>query len=167
MLFMGEEWGARTPFLFFCDFGPELARAVTEGRRGEFARFAAFASPAARAAIPDPNARATFERSRLDWAERESGAGRARLALVSQLLGLRREHLAPRLAGAKSGRYAVNGELLRVAWPLGDGARIHLAANFGESRGARDAPGRTLYALRTQAPSHLPRGAVRWSLETP
>jgi 1,4-alpha-glucan branching enzyme len=39
LLFMGEEFGADTPFLFFCDFGPELAAAVTQGRRREFARF--------------------------------------------------------------------------------------------------------------------------------
>ena len=56
MLFMGEEWGAETPFLFFCDFEGPLADAVREGRRREFARFPAFADPAARERIPDPAA---------------------------------------------------------------------------------------------------------------
>ena len=56
MLFMGEEFAARTPFLYFCDFGPELADAVPQGRREEFGRFAAFADEAARERIPDPNA---------------------------------------------------------------------------------------------------------------
>ncbi|MDH5265284.1 MAG: malto-oligosyltrehalose trehalohydrolase, partial [Betaproteobacteria bacterium] len=63
MLFMGEEWAASTPFLYFCDFGPELARAVADGRRGEFARFAAFAGEAARASIPDPGALQTWSAS--------------------------------------------------------------------------------------------------------
>ena len=48
MLFMGEEFATTQPFLFFCDFGPELANAVTEGRRREFSRFAHFADPAVR-----------------------------------------------------------------------------------------------------------------------
>src|SRR5207302_10354828 len=56
LLFMGEEMGARTPFQFFCDFGPDLAKAVTEGRRNEFAGFARFSDPTVRERIPDPNA---------------------------------------------------------------------------------------------------------------
>ncbi len=54
LLFMGEEWDASTPFLFFSDFGADLARAVTEGRRKEFAAWPAFADPATRERIPDP-----------------------------------------------------------------------------------------------------------------
>src|SRR6266550_7034457 len=67
LLLMGEEFGASTPFLFFCDFDGELATAVTEGRRNEFARFKKFSSPAKRASIPDPNAETTFTSSKLDW----------------------------------------------------------------------------------------------------
>ena len=47
MLFMGEEWGAKQPFLFFCDFSGELAEAVRKGRREEFSRFPEFADPGA------------------------------------------------------------------------------------------------------------------------
>src|SRR5690606_5964312 len=67
MLFMGEELGATTPFLFFCDYEGELADAVREGRRREFAAFARFSAPEAREGIPDPNAESTFAASRLDW----------------------------------------------------------------------------------------------------
>ncbi len=70
MLFMGEEFAASTPFLFFCDFGPELALSVSNGRRQEFKRFAAFADDAAVARIPDPNAESTFIGSKLRWQER-------------------------------------------------------------------------------------------------
>src|SRR5262249_29847139 len=112
MLFMGEEFAASTPFLYFCDFHGELARAVREGRRSEFARFAAFADPAAREAIADPNDEATFVRSRLDWGERASAPHRAWLALYGTLLALRHEHLVPRLCEAGSGRCAVDDESL-------------------------------------------------------
>ena len=63
LLFMGEEDASRTPFYFFSDYRDALADAVREGRRREFAKFAAFADPARRDAIPDPNAASTFEES--------------------------------------------------------------------------------------------------------
>lgn len=131
MLFMGEEFAASTPFLFFCDFGPELARAVREGRRREFARFTGFSDPAALARIPDPGSEATFESSRLRWEERDHGAHRDRLDLVRRLLELRHRHVTPRLAGTESGGSLelLNGAL-RVEWRLGDGARLRLLANL-------------------------------------
>jgi maltooligosyltrehalose trehalohydrolase len=89
MFFMGEEFAAATPFLYFCDFAPALAHAVAEGRRGEFARFAAFADPAARAAVPDPGSPDTFARSKLDWASVSRAPHRERLKLVRMLLYLR------------------------------------------------------------------------------
>jgi maltooligosyltrehalose trehalohydrolase len=81
LLFMGQEWAATSPFLFFTDHEAELGRQVTEGRRAEFGSFAAFADPAWRTSIPDPQRRDTFERSRLDWneASRSPHAGVRRL----------------------------------------------------------------------------------------
>ncbi len=99
MLFMGEEWGAGTPFLYFCDFAGDLARAVTEGRRNEFGRFARFADAQARAAIPDPNALDTFQRSRLDWRERRRAAARRMAGAVHPAAAA-----APCRADAASGR---------------------------------------------------------------
>jgi maltooligosyltrehalose trehalohydrolase len=134
MLFMGEEFAARTPFQFFCDFGPELAAAVTRGRRGEFERFASFARE-----IPDPNDEATFLRSKLDWSARDP----ARLALVRELLALRQRHLVPRLAGARSGTYLVDEGALKVVWPLGDGARWNMT--FKPQGGAAMPAGEPVY----------------------
>jgi maltooligosyltrehalose trehalohydrolase len=81
LLFMGQEWAASSPFQFFTDHEEELGRKVTEGRREEFKSFAAFADPVRRAAIPDPQQRDTFERSRLQWSEvtRQPHAGFRRL----------------------------------------------------------------------------------------
>ncbi|HSK10455.1 MAG TPA: malto-oligosyltrehalose trehalohydrolase [Vicinamibacterales bacterium] len=92
LLFMGQEWAASTPFLFFTDHGEELGRLVTEGRRREFKSFSAFADPAARERIPDPQAPGTFEASRLDWdeAEREPHAGVRRF--YRRMLALRAGH---------------------------------------------------------------------------
>ncbi|HET7877064.1 MAG TPA: malto-oligosyltrehalose trehalohydrolase, partial [Methylomirabilota bacterium] len=67
LVFMGQEWGAAEPFLFFSDLGPDLGPAVAEGRRREFARFREFGDAAARERIPDPQAAETYGRSVLDW----------------------------------------------------------------------------------------------------
>ena len=71
MLFMGEEWGSKAPFPFFCDFQGELADAVRNGRRNEFA--GAYAKY--RDEIPDPLDVSTFQAAMLDWEAREPGAG--------------------------------------------------------------------------------------------
>ena len=89
MLFMGQEWAAGSPFLYFTDHHEELGRAVREGRRREFKTFAAFADPAARERIPDPQAARTFESSRLDWAELDREPHASVLRLYRALLALR------------------------------------------------------------------------------
>ena len=80
---------------------------MREGRRREFAGFAAFAGASSEALshVPDPNAASTFEASRLDWARRDSSEGQARLAEVRDLLALRRERIVPHLAGVGGGRH--------------------------------------------------------------
>jgi maltooligosyltrehalose trehalohydrolase len=95
MLFMGQEWAASTPFLYFTDHKPDLGAAITEGRRGEFAAFAAFADPIARAAIPDPQDPESFARSRLVWDERAAPmqAGVERLYRATLQLRMREPSL--------------------------------------------------------------------------
>jgi maltooligosyltrehalose trehalohydrolase len=90
LLFMGQEWAATTPFLYFTDHNAELGRLVTQGRRSEFSRFAAFQDEATRSRIPDPQAPETFEASRLKWDERDRPAHAAVLALYQALLKIRR-----------------------------------------------------------------------------
>ena len=104
LLFMGEEWGATQPFCFFTDFHDELADAVREGRRREFQKFPQFADETARAAIPDPNALATFVASRLDWSVPQDPEHADWLAWTSELLRIRRDEIVPLLpAIAKRG----------------------------------------------------------------
>ncbi len=96
LLWMGQEWAASSPFLFFTDHHEELGRQVTAGRRREFAAFSAFRG----AEIPDPQAEATFRRSMLNRAERERPPHAGVLSLYRALLRLRREHPALRSDGA-------------------------------------------------------------------
>jgi len=164
LLFMGEEFAASTPFLFFCDFGPELAAAVTRGRREEFGRFERFRDPAAQAAIPDPNDPGTFAQSKLRWAELDQPAHRAWHAFYRDLLALRHRHIVPRLARMRSGgTFAVlAGAALRVDWTLGDGARQHLLANLSDARcdGIDVPPGEVIYASDPPAKSGSAAGTL-------
>lgn len=134
LLFMGEEWHSLTPFLFFCDFEPGLAGAVTEGRRKEFARFERFADPAERQRIPDPAACETFDASRLDWEKLLEPGHQVWLHHYQQVLTLRRREIVPRLpatpgAAANFLLFGRNG--LQAEWRLGDGTQLSLVANAG------------------------------------
>ncbi|MEX2571540.1 MAG: malto-oligosyltrehalose trehalohydrolase [Gemmatimonadota bacterium] len=92
LVWMGQEWAASSPFLYFTDHPEELGRLVTAGRREEFGRFSAFRDAAVRERIPDPQSPATFEASKLVWAERDRPPHAGTLTLYRTLLHLRREH---------------------------------------------------------------------------
>jgi maltooligosyltrehalose trehalohydrolase len=86
MLFMGEEWGATTPWQFFTSYdNPELAEAVRKGRRAEFA-----ATGWAEDEVPDPQDPATRERSTLNWAELENPDQATLYQWYRKLISLRR-----------------------------------------------------------------------------
>ncbi|QCI11701.1 malto-oligosyltrehalose trehalohydrolase [Pseudomonas putida] len=127
LLFMGDDDGSRTPFLFFTDFHDELADAVREGRRGEFAHFAAFNDPEQRERIPDPNAQATFTASQPNSHEVLAGWH----GLYQQLLNLRRTHIAPHLPGSRALGAEVLGEkALSARWRLGNGSTLRIDLNL-------------------------------------
>ena len=88
MLFQGEEWGASTPFQYFTDHQDAgLGRAVSEGRRSEFAYFGWGPDD-----VPDPQDRGTFERSKLDWDELQREPHCSLLEWHRELIRLRRSH---------------------------------------------------------------------------
>jgi maltooligosyltrehalose trehalohydrolase len=129
LLFMGEEAGAREPFLFFTDFHGELADAVREGRRREFAKSPGFGNEAARESIPDPNDIATFLQSR--WTDDAPDAAAWR-RLVRELLSLRHRLIVPGLEGARAlGGRAVGASAVVARWRLGNRTALTLASNFG------------------------------------
>ncbi len=151
LLFMGDEWAETRPFFFFSDFEGELAKVVREGRRDGMQSWPAFADPALRASIPDPNDAQTFERSKLDWSCMHEAAGAKRLQLIRTLLAVRHRELVPRLAGVRSmqGEARVHGTHgIEVSWVLADGAPLTIVANLGGAPfGLPRCAGRELFAI--------------------
>jgi maltooligosyltrehalose trehalohydrolase len=177
LLYMGEEWGEARPFCFFTDFHGELGTAVREGRRNEFRKWCAFQVPEMRACIPDPNAPATFEGSKLDWSAPQRPPHDRKLALTAQLLGLRRREIMPRLKGigGRAGRVLLAGRTgLGVEWGLADGSALTLFANLSAGRvampgtvtaPARSSRGRTLYQTSGDTNEQLKAGSLpAWSV---
>jgi 1,4-alpha-glucan branching enzyme len=161
MLFMGEEFGARTPFPFFCDFQGALADAIREGRRREFAHaYESFGHE-----VPDPLSPATFQSAVLDWRDL-GGAGRVRHALVKRLLEIRRTAIVPYLDGARfrDSDLPAGSGLLSASWTLGDGKSLMLLANISDRSLPRSMPApRSTPLWGGEAPDILPPWSVFWS----
>jgi maltooligosyltrehalose trehalohydrolase len=127
MLFMGEEWGSKAPFPFFCDFEGDLATAVRNGRKQEYK----WAYEKYGDEVPDPLEPSTFESAVLDWSSCDTPAGSGRLTMVRELLAVRRREIARRLAGASFGSANVTDDgLLTANWRMNDGTTLRLTANL-------------------------------------
>jgi maltooligosyltrehalose trehalohydrolase len=128
LIFMGEEQASVSPFLFFTDHNPDLARVVRDSRRSEFAAFAKFSDPEFVAKIPDPNALETFERSK---PAPHPAYGAIREELYRHLLALRRKEIIPRLDGARAvDADAMGPAAILARWRMGDGSTLIIASNF-------------------------------------
>jgi maltooligosyltrehalose trehalohydrolase len=113
LLFMGQEWGAPEPFLFFTDHNEELGRLVTEGRRKEFSHFSAFADTGNHETIPDPQKIETFLQSKLDWGTSRNGEHSKCLHLYQTLLHIRKQLLErTKFQTAR----ALNEQIIEVNW---------------------------------------------------
>ncbi len=154
LLFMGEEYGSTTPFLFFTDHGEELAELVREGRRREFAHFAAFQDEAKRSLIPDPNAASTFRASVPVRGEQSQ----ASLELYRNLLSIRQRMVTPGIPGCVSaGANAIGTKAVQGSWKLGNGTTLTLAANFGDTAIAFNRPGgHVIFATADTPGDYLP-----------
>lgn len=139
LMFMGDEWGSRCPFPFFCDFKGPLADAVRNGRRAEFKD----AYAGSRGDIPDPLSEATFHSAVLDWDSAAAGCGARVLSLVRDLLRIRREKLVPLFATASFGSARRERCVLTADWLLAEGKALMLLANV------------------SNAPAHVPEN-LRW-----
>ncbi len=129
MLFQGEEWGASTPFLYFTDHDdPDLGKAVTEGRRREFASFGW--DPAD---VPDPQDPETFRRSKLDWDEPAQPRHADLLDWHRRLIALRRS--TQELVGAEGGDVHVDADE-EGRWLVLTRGPFSVACNLGGERAA-------------------------------
>ena len=131
LLFMGEEWGSRRPFPFFCDFKGALADAVRKGRSEEFKRL----SNGAIEEMPDPLRAETFRSAVLDWDACATDEGLCRLALVRDLLTTRAS-IAHELAQAKFGSARHEKSVLIVSWSLPKEKTLNLIANLSHQAAA-------------------------------
>ena len=178
LLFMGEEWGARAPFPFFCDFPEPLASAVRAGRKQEFARFPEFAA----GDMPDPLAAATFVRAVLSGPPPGDAEAARTLAFYRTLLRTRRERLMPLLGPDVEVLHAAcSDDAVYAAWQLQDGSQWHAIANLTPSaRAAEPPPGACVFASDCYAsdgeagmaadilpPLSLPPWSVRWYRHRP
>jgi len=133
MLFMGEEWGSKQPFYYFCDFEGELADAVRKGRKKEFEHQFAAEQVGRGTRFTDPNSPETFQRSMIDWDEKDRESGAAHLTFVRHLVAVRRQFITPHLATmpAGAGHYqAADDRALYVRWQLGGGHVLTVASNL-------------------------------------
>lgn len=166
MLFMGEEWAAKQPFPFFCDFNEELNEIVRKGRREELKRLPGFGDGDKVDEAPDATKLETFLSARLDWQDTPSGEGARQLAFYRDLLDLRRREIVPRLAGAAGGKYRTSGKVIAVTWPMGDGTTLALQANLGADPQPSIRPelDRALWRQGEVAGDSLGPWSVSWSL---
>ncbi|WP_426177767.1 malto-oligosyltrehalose trehalohydrolase [Pseudomonas sp. TWRC1-2] len=140
LLFMGDEVNAEEPFLFFTDHHGELAEAVREGRRNEFADFAAFKDPQRREHIPDPNALPTFVQSAPAFTENQHAQ------FYRQLLSLRHQRIVPHLPGSVAlGAQVLGQGAVSARWRLGNGSVLQIDLNLGAEPLDHPAPPHLLF----------------------
>jgi maltooligosyltrehalose trehalohydrolase len=161
MLFMGEEWGSTRPFPFFCDFKGDLAAVVRKGRHKEFAgAYAKYGDE-----VPDPPDVSTFQSAVLDWETPNEAAGKKRLALVGELLAIRRREIVPRLAGAAFGTaQALENGLLTAHWRMNDGATLKLTANLSDAEIASPVDGTATQIWGDDTGKTMAPWSVLWHL---
>ena len=134
MLFMGEEWWASTPFLYFGDFDDDLAALVREGRKKEFFHTPQFADEKELAKIPDPNDEKTFNMSKLDWDEITIEYHQQHLTFTKKLLEFRKTHVTPLLAAgwSRSNYEILDQNILVCHWHFKNDQTLSMIANFSD-----------------------------------
>jgi maltooligosyltrehalose trehalohydrolase len=141
LLFMGEEWASEQPFFYFTDHHDELAVAVREGRRNEFADFAHFVDSEIRERIPDPNDEKTFSACVLDYDSCNQPLQREWRDLYRNLLELRHVEIIPRLQGAHAEEVQILGDAaVSARWRMGDGSLLRIDLNLSSSAVATPDP---------------------------
>jgi maltooligosyltrehalose trehalohydrolase len=137
LLFMGQEWAATSPFLFFTDHGGDLGRAISEGRKQEFVRHAE--GPDEREP-PDPEAATSFTLSKLRWDERSEGGHAQTAALYRDCLAERRKLSAAGAFDRRLWRVRAVGTRIALLYALPTGRRLLFAALDGSRVDPADLP---------------------------
>ena len=171
MLFMGDEWGASTPFPFFCDFRDAVAQETRKGRL-QFLQNNLGVEAKTLEHVPDPLAFATFRSAHLDWNELQRGEHAEWLSWYRSILGVRHKEIVPLLSGVsgRCGEYHVLGPASFIAtWTLAGGVRLTLQANLCDQSETSipDTAGKVIWEEGTKAsPGELGPWTVRWVLNS-
>jgi maltooligosyltrehalose trehalohydrolase len=132
-LFMGEEFGETQPFYFFCDYTGELGELVRKGRAKEAEGFGGLKKGKSLGDLPDPNARSTFDGSKLRWPSKDSDHGRGWSEFIRVVLGIRRQYLVPLLGRGGEMRATTlpteEEDVVAVSWTFG-AETVELRANL-------------------------------------
>jgi maltooligosyltrehalose trehalohydrolase len=165
MLFMGDEWGASTPFQFFCDFPGDMAEKIRKGRR-EFLKKELHLQDSDLDRMPDPLAPEAFLVSHLNWNELTEPIHADWLQWYRRILAVRRDHLTPLLRAVcdRRGDYEIRGPgAFTAGWSLAPHTRLTLDANLYDSPNDTFAPpeGNTLW-LEGESPN--PTTLAPWSV---
>ncbi|MBX3441082.1 MAG: malto-oligosyltrehalose trehalohydrolase [Planctomyces sp.] len=152
MLFQGQEFASSAPFFYFADHRPDLARLVSQGRRDFLSQFPSLASAAMQARLPDPAERATFERSHLDWTERDRNV--EAVSLHRDLIALRRSDPVISRQPADIDGAVLSSEAFLIRWfDDASGDRL-LVVNLG----------RDLHLVPAPEPLLAEPGDCRWQM---
>jgi len=174
MLFMGEEWAAAVPFLYFCDLEPGLGGSVCAGRARELAHFMRSSVACVRTLMPDPTEQVTCEAARLDWNELAAPEHARALDHHQRLLAIRRRDIIPLIPEIVRSSFQEGvGGAFAVAWQLRGEARVlHLIANLGDDPASMPgrAAGRLIFTTHPNVRGVLARNdlapwSVLWLLE--
>ncbi|WP_137134411.1 malto-oligosyltrehalose trehalohydrolase [Rhizobium sp. FKY42] len=161
MLFMGEEFGAKQPFPFFCDFNEELNEKVRKGRREEFSRLPGFDADD----LPDPTARETFEMAKLNWTELSSSVSREITAFYRNILNVRHRIVVPLLASGSTAPavYEKQGAAVVVRWDFGV-RQLTLLANLADENVSFEPQGDMIFQFGAVSCGKAGPWSVVWSV---
>ncbi|WNH47121.1 malto-oligosyltrehalose trehalohydrolase [Stenotrophomonas aracearum] len=147
LFFLGEPWGAHSPFLYFTDHRAPLDEQVREGRRSEFGHFSSFRDEQRRSLIPDPNALETYALSRSVWPSPDDNDAATWLEGFRSLLAVRRAHLVAEGEVHALGADIIAPGALRAGWQV-PGAQWWIGFNSGDAPVALELPqGREVFRL--------------------
>lgn len=133
MIFMGDEFGASSPFPYFCDFHGDLADAVRKGRCDQLAKLQDVPDPEALKRAPDPESESTFLSGKLHWDEVDVSVHAEWLAWFRRVLWVRQKSIVPLIESLTNacGSYKVVAPgALVCEWSLGAGSMLQMEANI-------------------------------------
>ena len=171
MLFMGEEWGASTPFPFFCDYHGDLAEAVRKGRCEQLARLDPAPTRDELKRAPDPQADSTLRSAQMDWHELMQPVHAEWFEWYKRLIKVRSEAVVPLLSGLSqscASTEVIGPGAFTIRWTLRGGAKLELATNLCKvsTSGFPSACGEVIWQENLQqSEGEFGPWAVRWTVE--